>query len=1013
MDAPGADGWEGDGDMKNLTRGLMPFWLMNDASTVAEKIRYMRACRKGGIRSLVLHCRAGNLIPYASAEWFAMIRDLVNEGRRLGMTTWLYDEDPYPSGAAGGMVMEQRPDLAARYIQRQTPPATLKPGQLWFIGRHRVVWAGLVPVTRPGPTQDLTGMVGSVRADWFMKRWDSRYYYPTAPFVDCPRGDAINQQYTLRMPLVPQGMELVALTLEPAGSEGSWGALPDLLHPDTFPVFRQLSLDLYEGYVGRHYGRTIPGIFTDEAKPHGGTPWTGEMPAGFKHRYGYDLLPRLYQLFGEALSDDYLKTRMDYRRWITGRFVDVFLRPYRRYCEDRKLLLVGHMSPEDDPCQEAVTIGSVMPIMKYLSCPGTDLIVPLTGDARAPALNFGSLKAGSVRAQLGAPAATSESLGCSDWNITTWKARQIYAWQMVLGIDRFFTHGFWNSNEGVANYEAPPEFGPYNSIFRGTGETSRWMGTVQQFTDAAVDQTRVGLLNNLLPFWTIPAGGWQAGAETTDRQRHALEQTLLACLQAQAAVQMVDEQDLVHGGVGARGITVGRCRYATLLVPAATHVAQAVVEKLKQAVARGTSVYWLGGGPKQMVTHDYRLVKCPALPGTVLRVQQPSPEWCRRHLETHVTLTGVQRGECYVRRFIGRDGRAYVLACNVGDVAHTVVISGEKQRVWSPVEVDGSVTVRGTGTAWSVPAGGAGLFRLDAFTRDRVTGRVMARRRIKGLPAFRRLGPNLLRLCRTEVRSRGQRPHVLAEPYPYWQVYSNFKAQRILPQYVGDVPVESKALNPDLRYGFEFDVRGYRGTPVLVLDPRCARGTFRIWCNGRAVGGMRRFPLDNIRALRVPLAWLRHGRNVIELRFEVESAMEGLLSQLYVEGDFTVRLGRVRPVLEPRQDCDSRAGWQAGGMPHYMGAGVYAWTETISGVEAKSDWALELEHLVDNAELTVDGRSCGVRAWMPWRWTLPALREGEHRFRLHVYGSAANKHMLGSGPVAQGWIGKAWLCRMG
>jgi len=82
-------------------------------------------------------------------------------------------------------------------------------------------------------------------------------------------------------------------------------------------------------------------------------------------------------------------------------------------------------------------------------------------------------------------------------------------------------------------------------------------------------------------------------------------------------------------------------------------------------------------------------------------------------------------------------------------------------------------------------------------------------------------------------------------------------------------------------------------------------------------------------------------------------------------------------------------------------------------VEAKSDWALELEHLVDNAELTVDGRSCGVRAWMPWRWTLPALREGEHRFRLHVYGSAANKHMLGSGPVAQGWIGKAWLCRMG
>ena len=84
----------------HLRGGLMPLWMLNDASTVAEKIAYLRRCAAGGIRSLTLHPRAGNLIPFASDEWFGMIEALVAEAARLDMKLWLYDEDPYPSGAA-------------------------------------------------------------------------------------------------------------------------------------------------------------------------------------------------------------------------------------------------------------------------------------------------------------------------------------------------------------------------------------------------------------------------------------------------------------------------------------------------------------------------------------------------------------------------------------------------------------------------------------------------------------------------------------------------------------------------------------------------------------------------------------------------------------------------------------------------------------------------------------------------------------------------------------------------
>jgi len=184
----------------DIRPGLIPFWMLNDASSVEEKVAYMRRCRAGGIEGLCLHCRPGNLVPFASDEWFGMIRALVEEGARLGMQMWLYDEDPYPSGAAGGLVMAERPELRALFLRRRLKPERIRPGQLWHIGESRVVWAGLVPADRPGRAVDMSGLVGPVRADWFMGDWDSRHYYPDTPVFPCPRSDAVRPVYAMRVP---------------------------------------------------------------------------------------------------------------------------------------------------------------------------------------------------------------------------------------------------------------------------------------------------------------------------------------------------------------------------------------------------------------------------------------------------------------------------------------------------------------------------------------------------------------------------------------------------------------------------------------------------------------------------------------------------------------------------------------------------------------------------------------------------------------------------------------------
>lgn len=51
-----------------------------------------------------MHSRIGLATPYLSEEWFRLVAACVDEAHRQKMEAWLYDEDRWPSEAAGGLV---------------------------------------------------------------------------------------------------------------------------------------------------------------------------------------------------------------------------------------------------------------------------------------------------------------------------------------------------------------------------------------------------------------------------------------------------------------------------------------------------------------------------------------------------------------------------------------------------------------------------------------------------------------------------------------------------------------------------------------------------------------------------------------------------------------------------------------------------------------------------------------------------------------------------------------------
>ena len=87
-----------------------PFFVWNGEVTEADIDFYMDSYHAQEIRSVIIHPRPGLITEYLSDRWFQLVRYTVDKAAKLGMEVWLYDENSYPSGFAGGHVPAQMPE---------------------------------------------------------------------------------------------------------------------------------------------------------------------------------------------------------------------------------------------------------------------------------------------------------------------------------------------------------------------------------------------------------------------------------------------------------------------------------------------------------------------------------------------------------------------------------------------------------------------------------------------------------------------------------------------------------------------------------------------------------------------------------------------------------------------------------------------------------------------------------------------------------------------------------------
>ena len=135
----------------------MPFWSLNDRLEPDEMVRQVEEFHRAGMGGFFLHARIGLISEYLGAEWMDALRAAIEKAAELGMQAWLYDEDKWPSGFAGGIVPLENPEYRGQYLGRlKTGNALPEQSEIVLEKDGWIYFTATCPLGMPGSTEHAT-----------------------------------------------------------------------------------------------------------------------------------------------------------------------------------------------------------------------------------------------------------------------------------------------------------------------------------------------------------------------------------------------------------------------------------------------------------------------------------------------------------------------------------------------------------------------------------------------------------------------------------------------------------------------------------------------------------------------------------------------------------------------------------------------------------------------------------------------------------------------------------------
>lgn len=962
-----------------------PFWAWNGPLDEAELRRQIRIFKKMGLGGAFLHARVGLATPYLTEEWFKLIRACADEAQKQGMEAWLYDEDRWPSGAAGGLVT-QNPEYRMRFlnlIRQDADKMTLTGEELGvFIGK---VQGGIATGVRAAAKGEKPA-AGESALLFNRVLMDTSRWYNGQTYLDTLSAEAVKK-------------------------------------------FIEVTHDAYARDVLSKFGpQIVPGIFSDE--PNYGhmpgkvdpnnmlMPWTDSLPEFFRKRHGYDLMDHLPEIFyntGDAAGTGYSSVRHDYFDTLAYMFSSHFGGLIGKWCEEHNIAFTGHVLLENDLMGQSAVVGAAMRFYEYMQAPGIDILCAQGLERKGGSgSEYSTAKqCASVQRQFGRKWMLSELYGCTGWGFTFSEHKAVGDWQAALGVNLRCQHLAWYTMLGEAKRDYPASISFQSPWWRNYAKVEDYFARVGVLMNSGEPVRDVAVIHPIESAWglIVPTLGFKDGSGPASKLNQQYMDTQNMLLAEHLDFDYVDEDIYArHGSVENGHLKVALAEYRAVVVPPTVTLRESTLQGLTEFADSGGVLVFVEPIPTRVngqLSDDLAaLVSRSQTIPLEARVLARALE-CVRTVSIRQADGKEYPHSLYMLRK-ENNGRTTLFVVNTIQSAASgpleITLTGEGQvQEWDPftgevylanaMYIDGKIVIQ-----TDLPPVGSRLFVLDPAVDDLLNPRPALEESHRELidqsiwPILRD-EPNAFPLDMPKYSINGVD---WQGPMEILKVDRAVRDSTGLAHRSGDMvqpwaqtaPPDSHAISVALQYSFRVETMP-SGPCHLVME---LPGAFFITLNGHNIREDQDegWWIDNsFRRILIPPGLLKPGENY--LRLEMDYLYNSNLESLYFCGEFGVRWDGGIPVITELPLELKTGDWTTQGFPNFSGALSYVTT-------IKPDYNPEERVFVEVpswegvlVNVRVNGVAAGSIAWQPYELDITdALQPGENRLELEIVSSRRN-----------------------
>ena len=968
-----------------------PFWSWNGELRGEELVRQAHIMKEMGFGGYFMHSRTGLITEYLGEEWFRCINEVADAAEADGMEAWLYDEDRWPSGSAGG-----KATVDPRYRMKSLYVFETDPAHTGWDGTSFALYAAKLDGIDLYTYKELDVSAVACPADAARAAEDAVREL-TAAAADEP-----GQWKALRFAVVPDRPS--------SGYNGT--TYLDTMSREATEHFIALTHEAYARHCGDRLGRSIKGIFTDE--PHRGhcfdnreerdgaiscaCCWTDDIFEEFQKRYGFPCRPILPELFYRKDGRKVSPVKLFYIDLANALFLERFAKPINDWCAAHNMILTGHVLHEDSLMNQTVPNGSLMRYYEHMGIPGVDV---LTEHNRC----YWIVKQlASAARQLGKPWMLSELYGVTGWQFSFKGHKNVGDWQALFGINLRCQHLSWYTMEGEAKRDYPASILHQSPWYRDYKTVEDHFARMGLLLSQGRPDCDVLLLNPIESLWCQAYAGWAHWISNASpdvepyEERYAEIFGFLTGHQIdfdygeEEMMSRLASADTVNGEAFLR---VGRAAYRVVIVTNMLTVRPTTLKLLRAFRDLGGAVIFCGETPAYVNAApsdepEKLAARCVGIPYN----EEALVAAVRRYSKGSASVTDMAGNTqkdvfAQVRRGFADNGVAAVVlntdreAPRRGLTLTVRAPEGCRAEEWDTdtgerygfsADCDGSdglyrirfdLEPGGTRCFVLSPADGALPFRPAYVTA--------AQKTLTGEFPFRCDEPNVCVLD----RCRRRRPDGgWSEEDEVLRIDAALRTELGLERRGGDMlqPWYAKRYDDksygELRLSYEFYIDTLPPGPVFLAGERPQTNRYRVNGTPLVPGDVNDFWIDDcFKKMAVPEGVLKPGRN--EVTVDVTFRRATNIEALYLIGDFGVRLEGCKRTLVPKPPLMGCKNYADHNMPFYTGNLTFELTKEAYGpvlgdVSGAERIVLTPEGFTGACVKVEAGNSTSVLGWEPF-----------------------------------------------